>query len=299
LSEVMSGNSSAGHPSVKAKFNPNHKPPAPPATPNPVAQLFMRSDRLLPQNDSFFCEGADSPERSFPQLIEDAIQQVPTAGDGFTIEYRTFANVKSHEALVDGKITHQFPIDDLAQVLDAVAAYCADAAARVRKAAAGETVPPAVQRKRKWQTATCPAEAQKPDDWSTWHDTPAIPLPVPSGNTTPLKNRIRATVGFDNKDIPTPDADFVNAVNTRQVTAGDVIFCLRGKYIPQVFAVKKLTPQRMSVGGVGQSGFPIVGDCFLRCWNIRAIRFATQDDLQLVADYEAAESAKSKREVSR
>jgi len=155
------------HQSEEPQFDRHPTPPAPtaptnqagksrpvpetPSTPDPVAQLFMRADRLLPQFDSFFCEGADSPERSFPQLVEDAIQQVPTAGASFTIAYRTYANVKKHEALVDGKITHSFQIDELAQVLDAAADYFTDAAARVRKAAAGETVPAATPRPRKWK----------------------------------------------------------------------------------------------------------------------------------------------------
>jgi hypothetical protein len=97
-----------------------------------LASLFMKVDRLLPQNNSFFCEGADSPERVFPQLIEDAIAGVqPT----FTIAYNTFSNVYRHEALLNGKITHTFKIEKMAQVLDRAAASLAAAAKRVRAAA--------------------------------------------------------------------------------------------------------------------------------------------------------------------
>lgn len=108
--------------------------PSEPIDPNEVlAKLFMRVDRLLPQLDSAFCESCDSSERQFPQLIEDAIAAAATSSS-VTIAYRTFANVYKNENLTDGKITHTYRIETLAEVLDKAAGYLANAAARIRAA---------------------------------------------------------------------------------------------------------------------------------------------------------------------
>jgi hypothetical protein len=109
-----------------------------------LAKLFMKVDRLLPQNHSFFSEGADSPERSFPQMVEDAVAGVQPK---FTIAYNTFGNVYRHEQMHGGKIVKTYTAAQLADVLDKAAASLTDAAARIRNAA--KATPTKVKPQRK------------------------------------------------------------------------------------------------------------------------------------------------------
>jgi hypothetical protein len=102
-------------------------PPEPKPDPSiALSKLYMLVDGLLPQDESTYSEACDSPERSFPSLINEAIRNIQPE---FSWTRRTFGNNHNPIISMTRTATH------LANVMDKAAAYLSRSANEVRKAA--------------------------------------------------------------------------------------------------------------------------------------------------------------------
>ena len=123
--------------------------------------------------------------------------------------------------------------------------------------------------------------------------TPAVPPPAPTLVSERAAGKMSAGWNGYHQTELTPD-DVAN------LKVGDVLLCYKGKTQPYLLSVHAISPKQIrmvdgqvpadwalehprSVGNI----FPTAGECYMRCWNMVAIRIATDADHKLVADWNA------------
>jgi hypothetical protein len=103
----------------------SHEAPTKAELPDPRVTLFRKVDLMLDVNQSLTTEGIDGCTRVFPELLKEAIERCTEDDTPFTIETRTFANVKQKV------FRHKRDAGHLAEVLRKVAQSFNDAAAQI------------------------------------------------------------------------------------------------------------------------------------------------------------------------